>query len=48
MLTKLFSVTTVTCSNDKMSLALIDDGSYETIHLEDVSDKGMSISYNIW
>jgi len=30
--------TTVTCSNDKMSLALVDDGSYETIHLEDVSD----------
>ena len=31
-----------------MSLALVDDGSYETIHLTDVSDKGMSGFYNSW
>ena len=42
MLTTFFSETTVTCLDDKMSLALVDDGSYETIHLEDVSDSGMS------
>ena len=48
MLITFFSATMVTCFNDKMSLALVDDGSYETIHLTDVSDKGMSRFYNTW